>query len=152
MPSLSVFHNIYMGRLDRHGWASNLRTLLAPRRRDVAEVGDVARRLGIFDKLFEPSAALSGGQRQRTALGRVLYRQAALALADEPVSAVDEHQSRDVLDALFEGYRTVVLALHDRQLAIDVATRVVGLKAGRIVFDAPSAGLAPADLDFVYDR
>ncbi len=152
VPSLSVFHNIYMGRLDRQGWAANLRTLLAPRRRDVAEVGAVAERLGLAEKLFAPTGELSGGQRQRTAIGRVLYRGARLALADEPVSAVDEHQSADVLAALLEGYETVVVALHDRQAAIDVSDRIVGLRAGRIVLDRPSAGLRPADLDIVYDR
>lgn len=151
-PSLSVFHNIYMGRLDRHSWLSNLRTLIAPRQREIAEVGRIAERLGLGEKLFDATGALSGGQQQRTAVGRVLYRGASLALADEPVSAVDEHQSRDVLAALFEGYETVVLALHDRQLAIDMATRIVGLKGGRIVLDEPSAGLGPHDLDLIYGR
>ena len=71
-------------------------------------------------------------------------------LADEPVSAVDEHQSRDVLAALLEGYDTAVLALHDRALAIAFADRIVGLKDGRIALDRPSAGMAPTDLDEIY--
>jgi len=150
VQSLSVFHNIYMGRLDRRGWLANLRALLAPARADVAAVRNVAARLGLDEKLFEPAGELSGGQKQRTAVGRALYREAEIVLADEPVSAVDEHQSRDVLAALLEGYDTAVLALHDRALAIDFADRIVGLKDGRIALDRPSAGMAPADLDEIY--
>ncbi|MEQ9124921.1 MAG: ATP-binding cassette domain-containing protein [Alphaproteobacteria bacterium] len=150
VQSLSVFHNIYMGRLDRRGWLANLRALLAPARADVAAVRKVAARLGLEEKLFQPAGELSGGQKQRTAVGRALYREAEIVLADEPVSAVDEHQSRDVLAALLEGYDTAVLALHDRALAIAFADRIVGLKDGRIALDRPSAGLAPADLDEVY--
>lgn len=150
VQSLSVFHNIYMGRLDRRGWLANLRALLAPARADVAAVRKVAARLGLEEKLFQPAGELSGGQKQRTAVGRALYREAEIVLADEPVSAVDEHQSRDVLAALLEGYDTAVLALHDRSLAIAFADRIVGLKDGRIALDRPSAGLAPADLDEIY--
>ena len=152
VPSLSVFHNVYMGRLDRQGWARNLRTLLRPARRDVAEVAETLAPLGLDGLMFQPAGALSGGQMQRTAVGRALYRRANVVLADEPVSAVDEHQSRDVLRALLAGYKTAVLALHDRTLALEFADRIIGLKDGRIWLDAPSAGLSPADLDPVYDR
>lgn len=150
--SLSVFHNVFMGRLDRHGWFSNLRTLLYPARRDVEEVAETVRPLGLQDLLFRRAGELSGGQMQRAAVGRALYRGAEVVLADEPVSAVDEHQSRDVLAALLAGYRTSVLALHDRALALEFADRIIGLKDGRIWLDAPSRGLTPADLDPLYAR
>lgn len=151
IPSLSVFHNIYMGRLDRRSWISNLRTLLCPARPDIAEVRAVAAELGLAEKLFSPAGELSGGQRQRAAVGRALYQGAKIALADEPVSAVDEHQSRDILGALAKGYETSLLAMHDRMLALEFSDRIIGLKNGRIVLDQPSARLSSADLDAVYD-
>lgn len=150
VASLSVFHNVYMGRLDAHGWPANLRNLIRPERRHVAAVGEVLDRLRLRDKLFAPVGELSGGQQQRTAIGRALYRGAEIVLADEPVSAIDEHQSREVLDVLCAHFPTMVLALHDRALALTYADRVIGLKHGRVALDVPSAGLTPADLDHLY--
>jgi phosphonate transport system ATP-binding protein len=71
-------------------------------------------------------------------------------LGDEPVSAVDSHQARTVLNALHEHFETVVLAMHDVELALSYATRIIGLQHGGIVLDRPSAGLTVADLDFLY--
>jgi phosphonate transport system ATP-binding protein len=150
VPSLSVFHNVYMGRLDRYGWPVNLRNLLRPARGEIEAVSAVLSRLRLEDKLFAAAGELSGGQQQRTAIGRALYRGCAIVLADEPVSAIDEHQSREVLNTLSEAFGTMVLALHDRELALAYADRVIGLKDGRIVLDAPTDGMAPADLDFLY--
>ena len=150
VPSLSVFHNVYMGRLDRHAWPVNLRNLLLPARREVAGVRDVLERLRLADKLFAPAGELSGGQQQRTAIGRALYRACDIVLADEPVSAIDEHQSREVLDVLSAAYPTMILALHDRALALAYADRIVGLKDGRIALDRATAGMVPADLDHLY--
>lgn len=152
VPSLSVFHNVYMGRLDRQNWLRNLRTLVRPARRDIEDVARTLRPLGLDDLLFRRAGELSGGQMQRATVGRALYRAADVLLADEPVSAVDEHQSRDVLAALLSGYRTTVLALHDRTLALEFSDRVIGLRHGRIWLDAPSQSLTPADLDPVYER
>ena len=150
VPSLSVFHNVYMGRLDRNGWPVNLRNLLLPARTEIDAVRGVLTRLRLEDKLFAAAGELSGGQQQRTAIGRALYRAADIVLADEPVSAIDEHQSVEVLDVLSADFPTMVLALHDRELALGYADRVIGLKGGRIVLDAATDGMAPADLDHLY--
>lgn len=152
VQSLSVFHNVYMGRLHRHSVWHNLRNLLLPAHSDVAEVRHVLVKLRLEEKLFAAVGALSGGQQQRTAIGRALYHPGDVLVADEPVSAVDEHQAREILETLVANKRTVVLAMHDRALAIGFADRLVGLKDGRIVFDEPSAGLCPSDLDSLYIR
>ena len=55
-----------------------------------------------------------------------------------------------MLDALHEHFETVVLAMHDVDLALGYATRIIGLQHGGIVLDRPSAGLTVADLDFLY--
>ena len=150
VSSLSVFHNIFMGRLNRHSTWYNLLNLVWPRRCEVDAVRPLVERLGLAEKLFERAGALSGGQQQRVAVCRALHQQADLVLGDEPVSAVDNHQSRVVLDALHERFETVVLAMHDVELALQYATRIIGLKDGRIVFDRANEGLAAADLDFLY--
>ncbi len=148
--SLSVFHNIYMGRLHRHPTWYNLLNLAWPRRREIAAIQPLVQRLGLEEKLFEPAGELSGGQQQRVGVCRALHQGGALVLGDEPVSAVDSHQARTVLDALHEHFETVVLAMHDVELALSYASRIIGLKDGGIALDRPTAGLRVSDLDFLY--
>jgi phosphonate transport system ATP-binding protein len=148
--NLSVFHNIYMGRLDRHSTWYNLVNLVRPLAMEVAQVRAVLAKLGLEDKLFAPAGELSGGQQQRTAVGRALFQQSDVILGDEPVSAVDEHQARIVLQSITEGDGTVVLAMHDVALALAFTDRVLGLKDGRVVLDEPVTSLKPADLTFLY--
>jgi phosphonate transport system ATP-binding protein len=148
--TLSVFHNIYMGRLHRHPTWYNLLNLAWPRRREISAIRPLVQRLGLEEKLFERAGALSGGQQQRVGVCRALHQGGALVLGDEPVSAVDSHQARTVLDSLHEQFETVVLAMHDVELALGYASRIIGLKRGGIVLDQPSAGLGASDLDFLY--
>ena len=150
VASLSVFHNIYMGRLQRHSTWYNLLNLVWPRRREIAAVRPIVDRLGLSDKLFEPAGSLSGGQQQRVGVCRAIHQGGELVLGDEPVSAVDNHQARTVLDALHEHFGTVVLAMHDVDLALRYASRIVGLKNGGVVLDRPNDGLTVRDLDFLY--
>jgi phosphonate transport system ATP-binding protein len=148
--SLTVFHNVYMGRLNRNSVWRNLRNLVRPAAVEVKEVRGVLARLAMEDKLFAPIEELSGGQQQRTAIGRALYQGGAAILGDEPVSAVDERQSRAVLDAIVDNNSAVVLAMHDIALALDYTDRIVGLRDGRVMIDAPTAGMKPDDLDELY--
>ena len=150
VASLSVFHNIYMGRLQQHSTWYNLLNLVWPRRREVTAIRPIVERLGLQDKLFEPAGSLSGGQQQRVGVGRAIHQGGALVLGDEPVSAVDNHQAREVLDALHERFETVILAMHDVDLALQYASRIIGLKGGRVALDQPSDGLSADDLDFLY--
>lgn len=150
VQALTVFHNVYMGRLNQHSVWRNLRNLLRPAPDDVRDVRDVLERLRLEDKIFTGVGELSGGQYQRTALGRALYHPGRTMIADEPVSSVDEHQAREILGTMTAEKETVILAMHDRTLAIEFADRLIGLKDGRIVMDEKSAGLSPGDLDDLY--
>jgi len=147
---LSVFHNVYMGGLHRHGTAYNLLNLIWPQAKALAEVRPIVERLGLGDKLFERTGELSGGQQQRTAICRALVQGGDAILADEPVSAADNHQSRAILDAITETFPTVVLAMHDVDLALEYSTRIIGIKDAGIALDAPAAELTRPDLDFLY--
>ncbi len=150
VKALPVFHNVYMGRLHRHSALYNLRSLVWPARRDVDAVRDVLVPLRLKDKLFSPVGELSGGQQQRVAVARALFHPADTLFADEPVSAVDDLQAREILNIAAARKPTIVVALHDRALAVDFADRIIGLRGGRIVMDAPAHGLQPADIDHLY--
>jgi len=148
--TLSVFHNVYIGGLPRYGTAYNLLNLVWPQKREIAEIKPIVERLGLGDKLFERTGDLSGGQRQRAAVCRALFQGGAAVLGDEPVSAVDVHQSRVVLKALSDTFETVILAMHDVDLALEFSTRIIGIKDGNIALDKSTDGLKRADLDILY--
>jgi phosphonate transport system ATP-binding protein len=146
VKTLPVFHNVYMGRLDRHRTWHNLRTLVWPARRDVAEVEAVLGLVDLSDKLFAKAGTLSGGQQQRTSVARALYNGRPIVIGDEPVSALDRVQGAEVLGKLVARHETAILAMHDIPLALAHTDRVVVIEAGRIVLDAPSRTLSMADL------
>jgi phosphonate transport system ATP-binding protein len=146
VPTLSVFHNVYMGRLDRYPWWANLLTLFRPRRRDMAVITPLLESLGIAEKRWTPCGELSGGQRQRVAVARVIHQGGRVLLADEPVSALDGPQSEVVMTALLEAYPTAVLAMHDLDLALRHCNRVVGIQDGNLAIDQPSHRLTANDL------
>lgn len=146
VKTLSVFHNVYIGRLDRHPAWYNLRNLVWPARRDVAEIEDVLGLVGLADKVFAAAGALSGGQQQRTSVARALYNGRPVVIGDEPVSALDRVQGAEILGKLCERHETAILAMHDIPLALSHAERIVVIEAGRIVLDRPAHQLSAADL------
>ena len=150
VQALSVFHNVYMGQLHKHSTAHNLRTLFWPAAKDVEAVRETLTPLRLSDELFSAVRRLSGGQQQRTAVARALFNDATILIGDEPVSAVDDHQARDVLSLARTVKETVIVALHDRVLALSFADRIIGLKDGKIAMDTLTAGLQPGDLDRLY--
>ena len=109
--------------------------------------------------MYDRVDTLSGGQQQRVAVARALFQEPVAFLADEPVSAVDPARARDVLDLLVrlceEEGLTLLVSMHQLELAQDYFPRVVGLKAGRIVFDGEGSSLREeevADLFHLRER
>jgi phosphonate transport system ATP-binding protein len=146
VQTLSVFHNVYAGRLDRHSTVANLRMLVWPRPKEVAQVRDVLAQVGLAEQIFQKAGSLSGGQQQRVSVARALYNGRSILIADEPVSALDRIQGGAVLRVMKARHPTSVLALHDVHLAIEHADRIVVLEDGRKTVDAPSHTLTPSDL------
>jgi phosphonate transport system ATP-binding protein len=141
VPQLSAFHNVYMGRLDQHNVFYNALTAARPQHRELDAITPLLTDLNLNDKLRERVSELSGGQQQRVAVARALYRNADIVLGDEPVSSVDPHQSDTVLTLLKQKAPTLILAMHDVDLALKHFNRLIGLRRGRIAFDLPSADI-----------
>ncbi len=111
----------------------------------LAEGLSALSRVGLLDHAFRRADRLSGGQQPRVAVARALTQRARLLLADEPVSSLDPESAALVLDllrSLCRGEGLIVLCnLHQVALARTFADRVLGLHAGRVVFDGSTASV-----------
>lgn len=150
VQTLSVFHNVYMARLHVHPSWYSLRNLVWPAQKEIQAMMPLLKRLGLEQKLRTAVGELSGGQRQRVAVARAVHQERPILLGDEPVSAVDERQSREVLALIRDSHNTMVLAMHDIDLALAFSDRIIGLADGGIALDKPTGELDRADLKFLY--
>jgi phosphonate transport system ATP-binding protein len=148
----SVFDNVLYGRLGHaHPWLSLFGHFAAEdRERAAAAIAEV----GLQDQAEQRADALSGGQRQRVAIARVLAQEPALILADEPISNLDPALTEDILGLLVAACErrgaTLIMSLHQPQLARQHGDRAIGLRGGKIVLDEPTARLTPQALHEVY--
>ncbi|WP_342154135.1 ATP-binding cassette domain-containing protein [Methylorubrum sp. SB2] len=149
--TLSVFHNVYMGRLDRRSTLHNLRNLVRPAKADVEAVRGALARVDLGDAQWARAGELSGGQQQRVSVARALYNGRPILLADEPVSALDRRQGAAILERLAETHATLIVALHDVPLALAQTDRIVVLDAQKIVLDAPARDLDAGTLARFYE-
>jgi len=141
VPNLRVSQNVIAGRLGRMSLLASLRAMFRTPRRELERVHAILERVGIPEKLFERTDRLSGGQQQRVAVARALYQDPVALLADEPVSSVDPARARDLVELLTriarEEQLTLVMSLHNLELAREYFSRLIGMRGGRIVFDKP---------------
>ena len=150
VPQLSVFHNVYIGRLDQYGIGRNLLNLLKPQRGERAEIESILKDLGIDESMRRKVETLSGGQQQRVAVARALYRKSDVILADEPVASIDPFRASEVLKLLKKSAPTVILSLHSVHHALDFFDRIIGLRSGRIYFDLPRQEVSQDRLSELY--
>lgn len=113
------------------------------------------QRVDLADKVYTRADQLSGGQQQRVAIARVLTQNPKIILADEPTASLDPQTSRRVmhdLKMLNEEYgMTVVANLHSVELAKEFGDRVIGVRAGQIVYDGKMSETSQAVFDDIYN-
>ena len=111
-------------------------------------------KVGILDKAYMRADQLSGGQQQRVALARTLTQGPQIILADEPVAALDPVTAKQVMQDFVrinqEMGISILLNIHHVELALEYADRIIGIRAGRIVYDGPSANVDQTVLDAIY--
>lgn len=149
---LPVILNVLSGRLHCTPlWRSLPRWF---RRDEIALALAALDRVGIRAHASQRASTLSGGQQQRAAIARSLVQGARLLLADEPIASLDPESSRRVMDMLAAINRedgcTVLVSLHQVNVALRYCPRTVALRHGRIVYDGPSHALTPALLHDLY--
>jgi phosphonate transport system ATP-binding protein len=140
---LDVLTNVLMGRLTSVPTWRSLLTLWSEA--DKLAALEALDRFGMADFAAQRCDQLSGGQQQRVAICRALVQQPKIILADEPIASLDPRNTQVVMDALRSINRdlgiTVLCNLHALDVARNYCDRLVGMSAGRVVFDG-----APADL------
>ena len=112
-------------------------------------------KVGILDKAYTRCDQLSGGQQQRVALARTLNQNPSIILADEPVAALDPVTANQVMSDFKrinqEMHITILINIHHVDLALDFADRVIGIRAGEIVYDGPVKNVTQQVLDSIYN-
>ena len=149
---LTVMENVLSGRLGYVGfWSSYRRKFPAA---DIERAFALLDRVGMLDHVDKRADQLSGGQRQRVGIARALVQEPELLLIDEPTASLDPKTSRQVMRLLTElceeRQLAAIVNIHDVGLAQLFLKRIVGLRAGKVVYDGPSEGLNSDVLTRIY--
>lgn len=150
----SVQRNVLTGRV---GYYSTWRSALGLfSQEDKQKAAAALQRVGLAEKLYSRADQLSGGQQQRVAIARAFMQDPKIILADEPIASLDPLTTQSVMNDLQrlnkEFNMTVIVNLHSVPLARQFADRIIGLRAGELVYDQPIERVTEEDLAAIYEE
>lgn len=141
-----VIENVLMGRL---GYIITLRSLLSKytyTKDNILIAMDCLRKVGIEDLAYRRVDTLSGGQQQRVGVARALAQKPSIILGDEPISNLDPVRKIEIMNLLSKIHKkeniTMIIGLHDIEIAKKYARRIIGLVKGELVFDGGAEKLS----------
>jgi phosphonate transport system ATP-binding protein len=148
----SVLENVLAGRL---GYVAPLPSLFGHfPAADRTRAHECLAQVGLADFAARRADTLSGGEQQRVAIARALAQSPAVILADEPTASLDPQLTGSIMDLLrrinTEQGITLVVSQHQLETALAYASRIVGLRSGRVMFDGPPAAVTPAVVRDIY--
>ena len=116
---------------------------------------EALKKVGLGDQMHKRPNQMSGGQMQRVAIARALVNDPDIILADEPVAALDPVTAKQVMSDFKkinqEMNITILINIHHVELALAYADRIIGIRAGKIVYDGPSSEVTQEILDSIYN-
>ena len=142
VENINVVHNVLVGRFNEWGFWKSFISLFKPQ--DMKYAQDALRKIGLEDKIFEPTSSLSGGQQQRVAIARLLVQNPLLILADEPVSSLDPANAKNVR-------KTLIASMHSVEYSKEFFDRIIGMKYGKIIFDDKVENISDSMIRNLYE-
>jgi len=140
--------------IGRLGYRSRLQTIVPFSRADKMLALECLERVGMLDNALKRISNLSGGEKQRVGIARALVQQPTMVLADEPVASLDPSTSRKVMGFFRkicdESKLTVIVSLHQVDIAKEFADNIIGVSAGRILFNGTDKELSLEQLRIIY--
>ena len=134
---LSVMQNVLHGRL---GYMSALDGMLGNyTEEDKRKAIDLLQEIEMGDRLYNRASDLSGGQKQRVGIARAIMQEPKLLLCDEPIASLDPNASKIIMDLIYQMTQrrniACIVNLHQLDVAMRYATRIIGLAKGEMIFD-----------------
>lgn len=149
---LSVFENVLHGRFGYKSTLQGVFSLFSEEEKELAL--SILDKLGMKEFAYKRCDQLSGGQKQRVGIARALVQQPKLLLCDEPIASLDPNASKVIMDHLKDICETmgitVLVNLHQVDVALKYSDRVIGLNKGRIVYDGVPEKLSNAAIRDIY--
>ena len=149
---LTVMENLLSGRL---GYTSTLKSIFRRfKEKEIDDAYELLERVGLREMVNKKATELSGGQRQRVGIARALMQEPKILLADEPTSSLDPEIGDKIIrlirEITKERKNTVLINIHDVDLALKYADRVIGLKNGEKVFEGETQEVTEEVRDMIY--
>lgn len=152
VPQLSVHRNVVAGLLPTWRWHKTLASFVVSLEKQ--RVAAALAKVGLADRQWDTTSTLSGGQQQRVAIARALIGTPEVILADEPTASLDPATAQEVTRLLLESTRsravTLIFCTHWITHITDIMDRIIGLRDGKVHFDANADNVSEADLDALY--
>ncbi len=149
---LSVVANVLHGRLGHKSTLSGAVGHYTEKEKE--DAFKIIGTLGLTEQAYKPCNALSGGQKQRVGIARALMQEPKLLLCDEPIASLDPSSAKIIMDHLQDinqnMHITVILNLHQVDVATKYAQRIIGITAGHIVYDGPASELDKRIIHEIY--
>jgi phosphonate transport system ATP-binding protein len=137
VPRQTVIENVLHGRLGYKSTLAGVLGVYTAAEKDMA--CEILDRLGLADQLHKRCDELSGGQKQRVGIARALVQEPRVILCDEPIASLDPSSAKKIMDRLHHICRdmniTILMNLHQVDVAIRYSDRIIGIREGSIVYD-----------------